>query len=216
MKSSPRDFRHRRGWLAGLAVLLILKGTLAILSNYPDYFPPNFQSDFLRDREGYFFDGYAGGFWAHLLAGPLVLGLGLLQLNSRLRQRFPTWHRYGGRVQAVLVLGLLVPSGLMMAAYSAAGPWGGCGQALLAICTAGTLLLGLRAAWRKDFLAHRRWMLRNYTLLCSAVVLRVMIGLALVTGWLAPEVDVLAVWSSWIIPWGLLEMTFRFRERRIA
>jgi len=40
------------------AVLLIVKVLLSILSNYPDYFPPNFQAVFLIGRENNFYGTY--------------------------------------------------------------------------------------------------------------------------------------------------------------
>ena len=38
-----------------VAGLLIYKVTVAVMLGYVNYLPPNFDSDFLRGREGYFF-----------------------------------------------------------------------------------------------------------------------------------------------------------------
>ena len=43
-----------------LTGLLILKVTGAVMLGYVNYFPPNFDADFLRGRERYFFGGVAG------------------------------------------------------------------------------------------------------------------------------------------------------------
>ena len=43
--------------LRWLAVVLILRVLVAILANYPDYFPPNFDSLFLQGREATFSSG---------------------------------------------------------------------------------------------------------------------------------------------------------------
>jgi len=51
-------------------------------------------------------------------------------------------------------------------------------------------------------------MWRTYLLLCSAVVLRLIGGLATVTGVAAPWVDPLATWMSWLVPL----MAFESRE----
>ncbi len=40
--------------LKWVTVLLIVKVLFSILSNDPDYFPPNFESDFLLERKEYF------------------------------------------------------------------------------------------------------------------------------------------------------------------
>ena len=41
-----------------LTGLLILKVTGAVMLGYVNYLPPNFDSDFLRGRERYFFGAY--------------------------------------------------------------------------------------------------------------------------------------------------------------
>jgi len=51
------------GWLA---VLLILRVLAAILANYPDYFPPNFDSLFLQGREATFTGAYRPAFYIHI------------------------------------------------------------------------------------------------------------------------------------------------------
>ena len=49
-------------------------------------------------------------------------------------------------------------------------------------------------------------MWRCYLLLCSAVVLRLIGGLATVTGVTAPWVDPLATWMSWLVPLTAFEL----------
>jgi hypothetical protein len=106
--SSPALFRV----LTILAVLLICKVTLSVVLGYRDYFPPNFDADFLQGREVYFWGLYALAFYTHLMSGPASLLLGTVLVSDRLRTGAPTWHRRLGRVQAALVLLLLAPSGL--------------------------------------------------------------------------------------------------------
>jgi hypothetical protein len=112
-----------------LTVLLILKVTVAVLWGYRAYFPPDFQSDFLRGRESYFFGSYRTAFHLHLASGPLSLVLGMLLISQRFRAKFPEWHRSLGRVQGLNVLLLVAPSGLWMAWYASTGPVAGAGFA---------------------------------------------------------------------------------------
>jgi Predicted membrane protein (DUF2306) len=191
-----------------LAGALILKVTTSVVSNYHNYFPPNFASDFLRGRESHFFGVYEWAFYTHIMAGPVALILGLILIGERSRSRFPKWHRYLGRVQVTCVLLLVTPSGLYMAYFAAAGPIAAVGLAALAIATAICVSLGATSAVARRFAGHRRWMWRGYLLLCSAVVLRLIGGLATVTGVAAPWVDPLATWMSWLIPL----TAFEFRE----
>ncbi|QEH31686.1 hypothetical protein OJF2_01510 [Aquisphaera giovannonii] len=199
--------------LALAAGLLVLKVTANIVSNYVDYFPPDFRSGFLRGREGHFAGIYEWAFDAHILAGPLTLVLGLLLVSTRLRAWSPRWHRRMGWVQVACVVLLVAPGGLWMARYPAAGPVAGAGLATLAVLTAACAILGVRAARMRRFADHRRWMWRCYLLLCSAVVLRLIGGLAVVAGITSPWYDPLANWASWLAPLAAFEVAERMRRR---
>jgi len=187
------------------AGLLILKVTLVVVLNYPDYYPPNFGSDFLRGREAYFSGPYQWAFYTHIASGPTSLLLGMILLSGRFRRRLPAWHRYLGRIQVACVLLLVAPSGLWMAYYSAAGPIGAVGVALLAVATGICVGLGWRSAVKRRFADHQRWMWRTFLLLSSAVVLRVIVGLASVLGAADTWVDPLAIWMSWLVPLAVFE-----------
>ena len=197
------SFRAIRRVVQVLACLLVCKTTTSILLAFGDYFPPNFRSDFLLGRSTYFFGTYQWAFYAHIITGPFTLIAGLVLTNETLRRRFPTWHRRLGRVQMVCVLFLVAPSGLWMARYAATGGVAALGFATLAVVTVICAAQGWRAAIRRRFDQHRRWMLRCFALLCSAVVLRVIGGLSDVLGleWTYP----FAAWISWLLPLFFLE-----------
>jgi hypothetical protein len=191
--------------LAVMAAVLVLKVLASVLIGYRSYFPPDFQSDFLLGRSEYFWGGYAWAFYVHIIAGPLALALGLILVSERFRKSLPVWHRLLGRSQTAIVLLLLVPSGLWMAYYAATGAYAAAGLASLAIATATCAALGWRSAVKRNVASHRRWMLRTFALLCSAVVIRLIGGLATVmhfdTEWLYP----LSAWLSWLVPLAALE-----------
>ena len=191
---------------------MILKVTASVISGYRNYFPPDFASDFLRGRQGHFWGAYQWAFYTHILSGPVSLILGLILVGDMSRTRFPTWHRHLGRLQVACVLLLVTPSGLWMAYYAAAGPTAAVGLAALAIATATCASLGVRSAVTRRFADHRRWMWRCYLLLCSAVVLRLIGGLATVAGMAAPWVEPLATWLCWLGPLAAFEL----RERAFA
>ncbi|MEQ8212007.1 MAG: DUF2306 domain-containing protein [Lacipirellulaceae bacterium] len=190
-----------------LACLLILKTVAVVLANFPDYFPPDFRSDFLLGREEYFFSWYRCAFYVHILSGPFTLIAGLFLLSETMRKRFPKWHRRVGRVQVATILLLLTPSGLAMAWHAATGRIATCGFAVLAVFTAICVLQGWRNAVQQRFQHHRQWMLRCYVLLCSAVVLRVIGGISQTYGieWTYSY----AAWVSWLVPIAILEILFR-------
>jgi uncharacterized membrane protein YozB (DUF420 family) len=205
MQNIPsRTLQHVVMLLAGL---LVLKVTVRVILNYRNYFPPNFESDFLRGRELYFSGVYQWMFYTHIASGPFSIVLGMILVSEHFRRRFPRWHRYLGRTQVASVLLLVTPSGLWMAYYAAAGSIAAAGLAVLAVVTGICVALGWRSALKRRFADHRRWMWRAFLLLCSAVVLRLMGGLATVTGTTATWVDPLATWMSWLVPLTAFELS---------
>lgn len=192
--------------LSILAVLLIWKVTVSVVIEYRNYIPPSFDSDFLRGREAYFWGAYAWAFYTHLVSGPVSLILGTVLLSDRVRRRVPLLHRRLGRVQAACILLLVVPSGLWMAYYAATGAVAAAGLGLLAIATAACVALGWRAAVKRNFANHQRWMCRTFILLCSAVVIRMIGGLATVANFDAVWLYPLSVWASWLVPLAIFEL----------
>lgn len=193
--------------LAWLALLLICKVTIGVVIGYRDYLPPNFQADFLLGRESYFWGAYSAAFYVHLVAGPATLLWGTLLISERFRSVAPAWHRRLGRLQGALVLLLLVPSGLWMSWYAATGAVAGLGLAVLAIATAVCVLLGWKAAVEGRLADHRQWMGRLFMLLCSAVVIRMIGGLATVAGFDALWLYPLSAWASWLVPLVAFELS---------
>jgi hypothetical protein len=202
--------------LAFLALSLICKTVASVVWGYRQYLPPDFQSDFLQGRESYFGGAYGWAFYAHLAAGPASLILGTILLSGRFRQRAAAWHRRLGRVQGLCVLLVLVPSGLWMSWYATTGALAALGLGSLAIATAACVLLGWKAAVQQRLVDHKRWMWRTYLLLCSAVVIRVIGGLATVTGFEAPWLYPLSTWVSWLVPLLVFETIQRVEPPRQA
>ena len=203
MRPAPISLPERI--LTILAGGLILKVTVMVVGNYGSYFPPDFGSEFLRGRERTFPGLFRWAFYTHIITGPIALILGLVLVSDRFRTGFRGWHRRLGWVQVGIVLILVTPSGLVMAWFAAAGPIAGLGLATLAALTAVFVGLGARAAIQRRFGDHRRWMWRCYLLLGSAVVLRMIGGLATVAGVSAPWFDPMATWVSWVVPLALFE-----------
>lgn len=192
--------------------LLIVKVTVEVMLGYVQYFPPNFRSDFLQGRESYFFGAYRWAFYPHIVTGPAALFAGLVLVSDSFRVKFPRCHRNLGRIQVANVLGVVTPSGLWMSYYTATGTVAAIGFALLSLLTATCTAFGWRSAVRREFAIHRRWMGRSFLLLCSAVVLRVVVGLATVLDVQVAWFDPLASWSSWVVPLLIFESIGR-RQR---
>jgi len=189
-----------------LTCLLIVRVTVAVVLNYREYLPPNFHSDFLQGRQAYFWGGYHWAFYTHLASGPISLILGMILISDRFRLQFPKWHRSLGRIQVLVVLFLVTPSGLWMAWYAATGTIAALGFGSLALATGICIASGWRSAVNRRFADHRRWMLRSFLLLCSAVVIRLIGGLATVVDFDAEWLYPLSAWASWLVPLMVLEL----------
>jgi hypothetical protein len=107
------------------------------------------------------------------------------------------------------VLMFVAPSGLWMARYAMTGAVAAAGLGALAIATAACVAMGWRAAVKRRFASHRRWMWRTFVLLCSAVVIRLIGGLATVAHWDALWIYPLSAWASWLAPLLVYESSHR-------
>src|SRR5262245_43638349 len=204
--------------LRWLAVVLILRVLVAILANYPDYFPPDspaFNALFLQGREATFTGAYPPAFYVHIFSGPVVLFNGLILLSERVRRRYGGLHRFLGRVQVMVLLLFVLPSSVVMSRHAFGGWPAGLSFLLLSVATAGCAVVGVVHARGGRYDQHRRWMLRCYVLICSAVALRLISGAAGLLRVPSPEgVYIVAAWSSWLVPLAALEIAERWPARR--
>ena len=198
-----------------LAVVLILRVLATILANYPDYFPPDFDSLFLQDREATFTGLYRAAFYVHIVSGPFVLFNGLILLSESVRRRRGDLHRVLGRVQVVALLVFVLPSGVVMSRHAFGGWPAGLSFLLLSAATAGCAVAGVVHARGRHFESHRRWMVRSYVLICSAVALRLLSGGLELVGVASPEgAYVVAAWASWLLPLAAYEVAERLTAHR--
>ncbi|TWT94378.1 DUF2306 domain-containing protein [Neorhodopirellula pilleata] len=204
-----------------LAVMaLAVKVWVSILTEYPLYFPADFSAAFLIGREEVFDGLYRFAFYSHIVVGPiaLILAAWLLFGGQKLTRRRSTTrarqsHRRVGRVQAILVLGILVPSGLVMAWDAHTGPIAGWGFGSLSIATAATMLMAIRKAISGDFEAHRLWATRCFLCLVSPLILRVSMGVSITLAFESETFYQFNAWASWMIPLAIYE--FRLLPRRM-
>ncbi len=191
-----------------LTIVLGMSVLVQLLIPYRGYFPADLQdSVFLSAHRGHFHGWYRAAFYIHIVAGPIALVQGAALFFSGSRQKpTPSWHRVVGRVQASVVLLFLFPSGLVMAQYAMAGPTAEAAFTLLSLATAITMVMAIRSAMVGRMTRHRLWATRCFLLLCSPLLLRVVVGLTIVTGTETDFAHRLIAWTSWLVPWFLFEV----------
>lgn len=148
---------------------------------------------------------------AHVILGTVALTCCCLQVWPWLRQRRPKIHRISGRVYVAVVIPGSVLA-LVSAIWQDAPVPGRMGNMMLAVLWLLMTVAGYRAARKRQFAEHRRWMIRSFALCLSIVVNRVWTGIVVAA--LLPFVDtvyggddtamfmdaaVASIWLSWIV-----------------
>ncbi|MFD9945585.1 DUF2306 domain-containing protein [Nonomuraea sp. NPDC059023] len=212
----------RRPWIAPLAVVAVvfLAFSLPPYATFdeggsrvpaPDFFPPHFPLLAL-----------------HVIFGSIAMITCCLQIWPWFRGRYPTVHRYTGRVY---VLAGVLPAGLLGLVVGAATPFGHVARAsnvLLALLWLGCTLAGWRMARQRRFTDHRRWMIRSFALTMSIITNRlwgalIVMFVPLESLGSTPEqigqtVAGLSTWVGWVLPllfaeWWLDRPAARRRRR---
>ncbi|MEJ8476734.1 DUF2306 domain-containing protein [Roseibium algae] len=146
--------------------------------------------------------------YAHIAIAPLSLMLLPLQLSSRFRAKYSKVHRWGGRLYVLLILVSGIAA-IQLASSTEAGPLAGVGFGIVGVLWLIVTGLGFRSGLRRDFVAHRRWMLRSAALTFAAVTLRLYLGLTMAAGLpFGPSYTAIA-WLCWVPNLFVIELYLR-------
>lgn len=115
---------------------------------------------------------YRLAFFAHVYTGMFVLLSGMLQFPVFIRQRFPTLHKWSGRIYAGGIILIAGPSGLIMGYYGNGGLVSQSAFCILAVLWIIFTWKGVAAIWEGNVRVHKIWMYRSYALTLSALSLR--------------------------------------------
>jgi hypothetical protein len=147
----------------------------------------------------------------HASCAGAALLLGPTQFFTGIRLRWPAIHRWIGRSYVVLCL-LGGMSGAMLAWNTTAGEVARWGFGLLAVTWLCVTSLGYLAARRRDFVSHRRWMIRSFALTFAAVTLRVYMPLSMVAGLSFAVAYPAIAWLAWVPNLAVAEAWIRTRR----
>jgi uncharacterized membrane protein len=172
----------RVGW-----VLLLLGGVFAAGNAVIFMLMQDFGSPDIKHR--FFATALAG--WAHTMGGAVAALIGPFQLITKIRTTWPQVHVWMGRT---------------------AGTMGSIGFTTLAIFWLYSGAQAYVAIRRGNVQAHRRWMLRNYSLTFAAATLRIQLPLLIIGGLTFPVAYTMVAWSSWVPNWLAVEWWLRRRK----
>jgi len=184
-----------RQWAARALLASMLLGSALITAMSLPYFDFETLPPFVIEKLPLRFESlWLGALRIHVAAAALGFPLCLL-LMTRASQRRANWHRWLGRLAAVLVLLALLPSGVVLAFDAKGGRIVTAGFLLSAAIVAGAMIVGVRAARRRDLILHARAMRHVVGQMSVAVVSR-----ALIVGLDAASIDpsvayVAALWA---------------------
>lgn len=213
--SSPRHIGRRIGWsimtLFAVGIAILVAGPYLTFNPTVSQIPLN--------------AGVAAHFVVlalHGLTGGLALLIGPFQFIASIRTRAPIIHRILGRVYLPSVI-----LGSILAGFSAIVSTSGfvtqVGFLLLAVIWCYSAIQAYVSIRRRQIQLHRIWMIRNYALTLSAVILRLWLGVGIIylkiTTGNAPDpvtstdIYVSAVWIAWtapliIVEWFLIQRKF--------
>lgn len=121
------------------------------------------------------------------LAAIITLG-GPIQFLNPIRNRFPAFHRWNGRIYYVIAF-IISFAGLYMNYSRGAhgGTSGMLGNALNAVLIMSFSVMAWRTAMQRDFRSHKKWAIRAFLMVSGVWFFRVGYGLwILLTGFTAP------------------------------
>jgi Predicted membrane protein (DUF2306) len=112
-------------------------------------------------------------FFVHVFSSLLALLAGFTQFSKWLLKHKPRLHRALGYSYVLNILMVTGPAGLLMSFYANGGITSRIAFVMLSVLWIGFTGIALYKAIKKDFKAHRIFMIRSYALTLSAVTLRI-------------------------------------------
>lgn len=181
----------------------------------------------------FFSHGYVPGdrmgnlaMYMHVLTAAVVLLSGAVQLVPAIRNRFPVFHRWNGRVYMLAALGVSSAGMYMTWFRSNVGTVGQhIGSTLDAVLIWYFGAMALRYAFARDFRTHRRWAMRFFLAVSASLFIRIMLFVTIVAlsgtvgfnpAMLSGSLLTFMTFAQYVVPLSILELYFRAQDRPSA
>lgn len=195
------------GFLCWLMILITLQ-----------YLPIRTDVAFLAIKQDYVpLLHYRIAFFVHVFTAILVLLAGFTQFSTGLRRNFPGVHQTIGWLYAGVTILLAGPSGLIIGLYANGGLGSQIAFCLLAILWVAFTLLAVVRIRQKQVMAHRRWMIRSFSLALSALTLRAWKYLLVMLFHPHPmDVYRVVAWLGWVLNLVIAEAWLTFQSQQMS
>ena len=160
--------------LAFTALLALSFFSFLMLRIMVKYIPVQTDVAFLQIKQDYIhITPWLFAFFVHVFSSILVLLAGFTQFSKWVQKHHRVWHRRLGYVYVLDILIVTGPASLLMAFFANGGWPSRLAFIVLAVLWLFFTGLALFKALKKDFRAHRYFMIRSYALTLSAITLRI-------------------------------------------
>jgi Predicted membrane protein (DUF2306) len=138
------------------------------------YVPMHSDTAFLQLKQDYIDNTeWRIAFYIHVFTSMLVLLAGFTQFSNWFHKKYKSLHKKLGYVYVINILFVTGPASLLMGFYANGGLSSCIGFVLLAVLWILFTAIAVYKAIKKDFNAHRIFMIRSFALTLSAITLRI-------------------------------------------
>ncbi len=165
------------------------------------YIPLHSDTCFLQLKQSYLhITEWRIAFYTHVFTSMLVLFAGFTQFSESFNRKYKSFHRKLGYVYVINILLVTGPASLLMSFYANGGLSSKIAFVLLALLWMYFTGIGVYKAIKKDFVAHRIFMIRSFALTLSAISLRIWKVIFAVTTDIPPmgRYRIIA-WLGWVL-----------------
>jgi len=159
----------------------------------------------------------------HLFSAVVVILAGILQLVPQIRNRFPIFHRWNGRLYVVTAFTISLAGLYMMWIRGSVGDLSQhLGTSLMALLIMLCAAMAVRYARARDFKTHRRWALRLYLVVSASLFIRAGLFLSIFLNhgpfgfdpstFRGPFLTFIS-FAQYLVPLAVLEIYFRIQDR---
>jgi tetratricopeptide (TPR) repeat protein len=159
----------------------------------------------------------------HLFSAVVIILAGVLQLLPQIRNRFPVFHRWNGRLYVVTAFTISLAGLYMMWIRGSVGDLPQhLGTSLMAVLIMFCAAMALRYARARDFKTHRRWALRLYLVVSASLFIRAGLFLSALLNhgpfgfdpstFRGPFLTFIS-FAQYLVPLAVLEIYFRVQDR---